>query len=174
MINSETSELLIIATGGTIDKSYGVGAGIRELSFDRDPAVTSLLREAQAGIDHPIVRLLAKDSLDMNDSDRATISAMCMAVPQQRILITHGTDTMDKTAAAIAAKRLRTKTIVITGASQPAVVKGSDANFNVGFALSSALVAGPGVYIAMNARLYVWNKCKKNPATGIFEPIGTK
>jgi len=174
MKNSETSGLLIIATGGTIDKSYGVGAGIRDLTFDCDPAVTGLLREAQAGIDHPIIRLLAKDSLDMNKTDRATISAMCVTVPQNRILITHGTDTMHKTAAAIAAKRLTKKTVVITGAGQPAVVKGSDANFNVGFALSAALVAKPGVYIAMNARLFIWNQCKKNPATGIFEPIASK
>ena len=79
----------------------------------------------------------------------------------------------DKTAAAIAAKHLQ-KTIVITAAGQPAVVKGSDANFNVGFALASTLIAKPGVYIAMNARLFVWNKCKKNPATGIFEPIEAK
>ena len=163
-------QLLIIATGGTIDKTYGIGAGVRELSFSRDAAAVDILREVQAVSDFPIIRLMAKDSLDMTDSDRATISAMCSAVPQDRILITHGTDTMNKTAAAIAAKKIK-KTVVITGAGQPAVMKGSDANFNVGFALSSALTAGPGTYIAMNAQLYIWDKCKKNPTTGIFEPI---
>ena len=95
---------------------------------------------------------------------------MCWSVPHTRILITHGTDTMDKTAAAIAAKRIR-KTVVLTGAGQPAAMKGSDAQFNIGFALSSALLASAGVYIAMNARLYIWNKCKKNPTTGVFEPV---
>jgi L-asparaginase len=164
------SQLLIIATGGTIDKTYGIGAGVRELSFSRDPAVVDILREVQSVSDFPVVRLMAKDSLDMTDTDRAIISAMCSAVPQNRILITHGTDTMHKTAAAIAAKKTK-KTIVITGAGQPAIMKGSDANFNAGFALSSTLTAGPGVYIAMNAQLYIWDKCKKNPTTGIFEPI---
>ncbi|OHA26933.1 MAG: hypothetical protein A3C06_02160 [Candidatus Taylorbacteria bacterium RIFCSPHIGHO2_02_FULL_46_13] len=168
-VYESTSQLIILATGGTIDKSYGVGAGVRELSFSSESAITDILREVQAALEYPIVRLMAKDSLDMNDTDRATIVAMCSAVPQPRVLITHGTDTMDKTAAAIAARRIA-KTIVLTGAGQPAVVKGTDANFNVGFALSSALSASRGVYIAMNARLYVWNKCKKNEVTGVFEP----
>lgn len=163
-------QLLVITTGGTIDKTYGVGAGVRDLSFSAEVAITDFLRKVQAVLDHSVMRLMAKDSLDMTRSDRETISALCAAVPQQRILITHGTDTMIKTAAAIAAKRIRHKTIVLTGASQPAVMKGSDANFNAGFAMGSALLAKPGVYIAMNANLYPWNKCLKNAATGIFEP----
>ena len=77
---------------------------------------------------------------------------------------------MDKTSKTIALKKLR-KTIVITGASQPAVVRGSDADFNVGFALASALLVDPGVYVAMNGRLHLWNKFKKNPSTGIFEAV---
>ncbi len=162
-------QLLVIATGGTIDKSYGIGAGVRDLSFSKDPAFTDILRVVQSVTEYPVVRLMAKDSLDMTDQDRRTIAAMCVAIPQNRILITHGTDTMDKTARAIAIKKL-SKTIVITGAGQPAVMKGSDADFNVGFGLCSALLADPGVYIAMNARLFLWNTCKKNPATGIFEP----
>ena len=166
----KSSALLIITTGGTIDKSYGVGAKVRELSFSKDPSIIDILREVQSVFDYPVVRLMAKDSLDINDSDRATITAMCAAVPQNRVLITHGTDTMDKTAKAIAAKVLK-KTVVLTGAGQPAVMRGSDANFNVGFALSAALTAKPGVYIAMNAQLYTWNKCRKNPTTGMFEPF---
>ncbi len=162
-------KLLIIATGGTIDKSYGIGAGVRDLSFSKEPAITHILHQVQTVTDYPIVRLMAKDSLDMNDDDRATIAAMCIAVPQDRILITHGTDTMHKTAKVIAAK-CRKKTVIITGAGQPAAMKGSDADFNAGFALSAALMASPGIYIAMNARLYIWDKCEKNPGTGIFEP----
>ena len=162
-------QLLIIATGGTIDKSYGIGAGVRDLSFSRDPAVTDILRQVQATIEYPVVRLMAKDSLDMTEDDRKTITAMCLAVPQSRILITHGTDTMDKTAKTIAAKNIA-KTIVITGAGQPAVMRGSDADFNVGFALASALLVNHGVYVAMNGHLFPWNKFKKSPQTGIFEP----
>jgi L-asparaginase len=162
-------QVMIIATGGTIDKSYGVGAGVRDLSFSGLPAVAEILRRIVSVGDYPIVPVMAKDSLDMNSQDRATIAAMCASVPYSRILITHGTDTMHKTAAAIVAKRLR-KTIVITGAGQPAVTQGTDADFNVGFALASALTAASGVYVAMNVRLYPWNKFKKNPVTGVFEP----
>ncbi len=163
-------QLFIIATGGTVDKSYGTGAGVHDLSFPKEPAVAGILQQIQTTTDYSVLRLLAKDSLDMDDRDRVVITAMCVAIPQSRILITHGTDTMHLTAKAIASRRLN-KTIVITGASQPAVVTGSDANFNIGFAMSSALQAERGVYIAMNARLHAWNKCKKNPVTGIFEAI---
>ena len=173
MKNERTASVLIITTGGTIDKRYGVGAGIRELSFVGDSAVTTILRGANTDIVYPTVNLMAKDSLDMSDSDRAMIAAMCLAVPQNRIMITHGTDTAKKTAEAIARKRLK-KTVVITAASQPAVVVGSDANFNVGFALASALTAPPGVYIAMNSQLFRWNECQKNPTTGVFEPVSAK
>ncbi len=169
-MNTKQQRLLIIATGGTIDKSYGIGAGVRELSFSRDTAVEAILREVQAVSDWPVVRLMAKDSLDMTDDDRQTIVAMCMAVPQYCILITHGTDTMHLTAKALAAKKIP-KTIVITGAGQPAVMKGSDAAFNVGFALCAAAISSKGVWIAMNANLSLWDRCKKNPTTGVFEPI---
>ncbi len=106
----------------------------------------------------------------MNDTDRAKIAEMCKGVPYDRILITHGTDTMINTARSIAALQIK-KTIVITGAGQPAIMRGSDAQFNAGFALNAALLAPEGVYIAMNARLYQWDKCKKNASTGIFDPI---
>lgn len=163
-------KLLIITTGGTIDKSYGVGAGVRDLGFHSGPAIVNMLRKIQAAVEFPIVPLLAKDSLDMTDEDRATIAAMCMAVPYERILITHGTDTMKKTTEAIAEKKLN-KTIVITGAGQPAAMQGTDADFNAGFALNAALIAPIGIYIAMNAQLYPWEKCEKNPTTGIFMPV---
>ncbi len=106
----------------------------------------------------------------MDENDRNVFAVMCRAMIQTRILITHGTDTMIETAKVIANLQLE-KTIVITGAGQPAIMKGSDAAFNVGFALNAALLANPGVYIAMNAHLHKWNEVKKNPVTGIFEPI---
>ena len=162
-------QVLILTAGGTIDKSYGVGAGVRDLSFSGPPAVAHMLQRIVSAGDYPVVPIMAKDSLDMNDQDRAMITAMCASVPYMRILITHGTDTMDKTAAKIAKKNLR-KTVVITGAGQPAVTQGTDADFNVGFALASAAIAKPGVYVAMNCRLYRWNEFKKNPKTGVFEP----
>ena len=160
---------MIITTGGTIDKDYCTGAGVRDLTFGDRSAVTDILRQIRTYQDYPVLRLMAKDSLDIGEQERQTIAALCSALPHERILITHGTDTMDKTAAALAAKNIP-KTIILTGAGQPAVMKGSDADFNVGFALSAALLVQHGVYIAMNAQLYNWDKCKKNPGSGIFEP----
>ena len=165
----QIDQLMVVALGGTIDKVYGTGGGVRELSFAQDPVVTNILRKVNAMADFTIVKLISKDSLDMTDDDRQVVFAFCGAVPHNRILITHGTDTMDKTSAVLAAGDLK-KTIVLTGASQPGAMQGTDADFNIGFAMSAAMIAGPGVYVAMNARLYPWDKFKKKATTGIFEP----
>lgn len=163
-----SKDLIVLTCGGTFDKQYGTGLGVRDLSFGTEPAIHMILRKAHAYLDVPIVRLMAKDSLDMTPKDRQLVAAMCASVPQKRILITHGTDTAVKTAATISKSRL-SKTVVITAASQPAVMQGTDADFNGGFALSAALLAPHGVWIAMNAMLYPWNKCKKD-ASGVFVP----
>lgn len=163
------NDLMILTVGGTIDKSYGRGLGVRDLSFAGDPAVREILHNVQSYNEYPIVQLMTKDSLDMDDHDRKVVADMCRGSPAKRLLITHGTDTMIKTAGAIAKLRLK-KTIVLTAAGQPAMAKGSDADFNVGFALSAALLGAPGVYVSMNAMLYRHDKCRKN-AAGIFEPI---
>jgi L-asparaginase len=116
------------------------------------------------------MRLMAKDSLDMTDDDRAEILTACAASPCRSIVITHGTDSMVKTAAFIAAKTLA-KTIVLTGAAQPARMRDSDADFNLGFAAGIALSKPPGVYVAMNGSAFAWNKVRKNPDSGVFEAI---
>jgi L-asparaginase len=161
--------ILIITTGGTIDKIYGTGKGVREFSWAGDPAISLILKEARVIAGYSLLLLLRKDSLDMDAADRREIVESCLTNPHKRILITHGTDTMHKTAEAIA-KKCKDKTIVLTGASQPAAMKITDANFNVGFAFSATSLAGPGIYIAMNGRLHVWNRCRKNDQ-GIFESI---
>ena len=163
------ADLIILTCGGTFDKQYGTGLGVRDLSFGSEPAITTILRKVHAYADFPIVRLMAKDSLDMTARDRATVAAMCASVPHKHILITHGTDTAKKTAKSISKKRLVGKTVVITAAGQPAVMQGTDADFNAGFALMAALLAPPGVWIAMNATLYRWNECEKD-SSGVFVP----
>lgn len=164
------ASLLIITTGGTFDKEYGRGAGVRNLTFGPKSAVTDIFRRALVPKDWLDLKLLAKDSLDMDDQDRAKILDLCAATPCKSIVITHGTDTMVTTAAFIAGAKLA-KTVVLTGAAQPARMKDSDADFNLGFAVAAAQCKLPGVYVAMNGRAFDWDHCGKNPATGVFEEI---
>ena len=137
-------------------------------SFGPQSAVIDTFGRVIVPQDWEVMRLLAKDSLDMTDDDRATILTACAAASVQSIVITHGTDTMVETARFIAASKLD-KTIVLTGAAQPARMKDSDADFNLGFAAATALFKPPGVYVAMNGNAFDWDKCRKNADTGVFE-----
>jgi L-asparaginase len=164
------ASLLIITTGGTFDKEYGRGAGVRNLTFGHESAVNDIFRRALVPTDWLDIALLAKDSLDLDDQDRAKIVQLCETTPCQSIVITHGTDTMVTTAAFIAKKSLG-KTIVLTGAAQPARMRDTDADFNLGFAVAAAQCKPPGVYVAMNGQAFAWDRCRKNPETGVFEAI---
>jgi L-asparaginase len=162
--------LLIITTGGTFDKEYGRGAGVRSLSFGKETAVLDVFGRVVAPADWTVFPLLSKDSLDMDEADRAAILRHCIVAPDRAIVITHGTDTMVATAAFIAAAKLD-KTIVLTGAAQPARMRDSDADFNLGFAAAAALFKPAGVYVAMNGQAFGWNAVRKNPETGVFEAV---
>jgi L-asparaginase len=159
-----------MTTGGTFDKEYGRGAGVRSLRFGDRSAVIDTFGHVVVPQDWEVTPLMAKDSLDMTDDDRAKILAACEDSPCRSIVIIHGTDTMVETASFIARKSPQ-KTIVLTGAAQPARMKDSDADFNLGFAASAALFKPPGVYVAMNGCAFAWNECRKNPQTGVFEAI---
>jgi L-asparaginase len=113
------------------------------------------------------------DSLEMTDADRALVVDQCRQAAESRILITHGTDTMVETAAALAAAPPPStgKTIVLTGAMIPYAFGSSDGLFNLGSALSFVQVLPPGVYVAMNGRCFEWNRVRKNRETGVFEAL---
>jgi L-asparaginase len=160
--------LLIITTGGTFDKEYGRGAGVRGLSFGKTSAVVNVLRRVVVPRSWAVKSLLAKDSLDFTDADRQKIAAICARSPCRAIVVIHGTDTMTQTAAAVAKRKLK-KTIVFTGAAQPARMRDTDADFNLGFATAAAQIKTAGVYLAMNGALFAWNKVRKNAKTGVFE-----
>lgn len=151
--------ILFIQTGGTIDKDY---PQIRKsYSFEiAGPAVERILHRVQPNIRYSIVSLLKKDSLDITDRDRKSIARYCQRARAKRIIITHGTDTMTKTAKEL--RTIRNKTIVLTGAMRPEKFTDSDAMFNVGSAVGAMSGLSPGVYIAMNARIYPWNRCRKS------------
>ena len=114
--------------------------------------------------------LMMVDSLQMDDADRGRIADACEDCAEKRVVVTHGTDTMVETAAALA-RGVAGKTIVLTGAMIPYAFGSSDGLFNLGSALSLVQVLQPGVYIAMNGRHFQWDKVRKNRETGVFEPI---
>jgi L-asparaginase len=155
----------IITTGGTFDKRYNPLQG--SLGFDKSHLqdITQRMRLVD-----PIATqtLMLIDSLDMQASHREQILQACVASAEERIVIIHGTDTMAETGQVLGAATLR-KTIVITGAMVPYDITGSDALFNLGYALGVAAHQAHGVYIAMNARTHPWQSARKNRSLGVFE-----
>lgn len=157
----------ILVTGGTFDKDYDERTG--KLHF-KDTHVAEMLQLGRSRIPVTIRTVMMTDSLDMNDADRKLIVHNCVDSPETRIVITHGTDTMTETAAAIA-RAVSEKTVVITGAMIPYAFGSSDGLFNLGSALSFAQVLPPGVYIAMNGKCFPWNRVRKNRDRGEFEEM---
>ena len=160
----------IFVTGGTFDKEYNELTG--SLAFE-DTHLPEMLRLGRCRVDVSVRTLMMIDSLEMTDADRALIVEQCRQAPETRILITHGTDTMVETAAALAAALSADprQTIVLTGAMIPYAFGSSDGLFNLGSALSFVQALPPGVYIAMNGRCFEWNRVRKNRETGAFEDL---
>jgi L-asparaginase len=154
----------LFVTGGTFDKTYDEIAG--RLSFG-DTHLPEMLRLGRCRVEVTIRTLMMVDSLDMTDADRELIVRNCAQCTEDRIVVTHGTDTMVETAAAIAGGVVD-KTVVLTGAMIPYAFGSSDGLFNLGSALSFAQVLPPGVYLAMNGQHFAWNRVRKNRETGIF------
>ncbi len=157
------SPLLILTTGGTIDKNYFDALSEYKIV---DSGIPALLEEARVAVPFRVVELMRKDSLELTDEDRALITATVSAAPEQRIIITHGTDTMTETAKALAA--IQDKTIILVGALTPARFSESDAPFNLGMAIATAQVAAPGVWITMSGEVFDGLKVKKDREAGRF------
>ena len=157
----------ILVTGGTFDKEYNEHTG--QLYF-KDTHLTEMLRLGRSRVDVTIRTVMMVDSLQMTDADRQLIVQNCLQSDQDRIVVTHGTDTMTDTAAAIA-RAVSGKTIVLTGAMVPYAFGSSDGLFNLGSALSFVQVLPPGVYIAMNGKCFPWDRARKNRERGEFEEI---
>ncbi|ALE52723.1 asparaginase [Candidatus Thioglobus autotrophicus] len=157
-------KIKVLITGGTIDKTYKELAG--ELSFTETHMV-DMLNRGRSMADTLSEVLFLKDSLEMVDSDRAFILDKCQACDEQHILITHGTDTMVETASYLA-KSLKDKTVVLFGSMIPYSVNNSDALFNLGMALSAVQLKPSGVHIAMNGKVFDFDKVQKDKSLGIF------
>jgi L-asparaginase len=155
----------ILVTGGTFDKEYNELTGAL---FFQHTHVSDMLRLGRCQLPVEIETLMMIDSLQMTDAGRAAILARCQAALESRIVITHGTDTMAQTAAALGSN-VAGKTVVLTGAMIPYTFGSSDGIFNLGTALAFVQTLPPGVYIAMNGRHFQWNAVHKNRERGVFE-----
>jgi L-asparaginase len=161
------TSIRIFVTGGTFDKEYNELTG--ELFF-KETHLPEMLQRARCTIDVTVRTLMMIDSLHMTDEDRELIVHQCRAAEEDKIIITHGTDTMSVTARVLAEK-IKDKTIVITGAMIPYKFGSSDGFFNLGGALAFAQTLPPGVYVAMNGRYFTWDNVRKNRQTGQFEEL---
>ncbi|MBN8673764.1 MAG: asparaginase [Chitinophagales bacterium] len=157
----------IFITGGTFDKEYNEITG--QLYFN-DTHMHDLLEMGRSKVPVEIRTLMMIDSLEMTDEDRELIAYQCTQCDEEKIVITHGTDTMSVTAKLLAEK-VKGKTIILTGAMIPIKFGSSDGLFNLGSALAFAQTLSPGVYVAMNGRYFNWDNVRKNKQTGMFEEI---
>jgi L-asparaginase len=158
----------ILVTGGTFDKEYDELTG---RLFFRDTHLPEMLRRGRCLLDVETETVMMIDSLDLDDTGRQAIVERAKGCPEQHVVITHGTDTMVRTAEALAAAGIDGKTIVLTGAMIPYAFGSSDGLFNLGSALSFAQVLPPGVYVAMNGQYFTWDRVRKNTASGCFEAL---
>jgi L-asparaginase len=155
--------VLVVTTGGTIDKQYFDALSEFQIA---DTAIRKLLEVARVTHPHQVEELLRKDSLDLGHEDRERIVEHVRQATETRIVVTHGTDTMTLTAAALA--KIPHKTIVLTGALTPARFAESDAPFNLGMAFATAQTASAGVYIAINGSVFRWDEVVKDRQLGQF------
>ncbi len=160
-------DIRLFITGGTFDKEYDE---IRGRLYFSDTHLPQMLEMGRCRLDLRIRTLMMIDSLDMTEGDREVIAGNCRDVEEERIVITHGTDTMVDTARVLAST-VEDKSIVLTGAMIPIAFGSSDGLFNLGGALTAVQVLPPGVYITMNGRVFPWDRVRKNRDTGVFESL---
>lgn len=165
MLSPETP-ILILTTGGTIDKIYFDALSDYQVG---ETVMARLLEVARVKRPFRIEEIVRKDSLELDDADRALIHARVAAAPESHIVITHGTDTMTDTAKALA--DIPGKTVVLVGALAPARFGESDASFNLGMAFATAQVADPGIYITMSGSVFRADAVVKDRAKGAFVPL---
>lgn len=159
----------IYTVGGTIDKVYFDQKSEYQVG---EPEIAEILKEANIAFEYGCESIMRKDSLDLTDEDRQIIFETIKSDENERILITHGTDTMVETAKKL--QKIPGKVIVLTGAISPAKFKTTDAPFNIGFAVAALMLLSPGVYIAMHGRIFSPDGVIKNRKANRFQEIDTR
>ncbi len=165
-MSESTEPLQIFTTGGTIDKVYFDALSDYQVGH---PLAEEVLRQAHVAFLFSVTSLMKKDSIDMDDTDRAAVRAAVERCAAKRVLITHGTDTMAETARVL--KGIPDKTVIFTGSLTPARFQESDAFFNIGFAVAAARILPPGVYVAMQGRVFDAARVRKDRARNRFEAV---
>ena len=163
-------KIKIFITGGTFDKEYDELEG---KLFFHDTHLPEMLRLGHCKLDIDIRTLMMVDSLSMTPADRNIVLENCKQAQEDKIVITHGTDTMCETAKLLGSS-INDKTIVLTGAMVPYRFGSSDGLFNLGSALAFVQLLPPGVYISMNGRYFKWDNVQKNKQIGMFEELHTE
>jgi L-asparaginase len=163
------TEIEIYTTGGTIDKFKPEGPGWQGQYIVGKPTAEGMLEEANVNFDYLMASILNKDSLGITDKDRQVIFNVIKASRCKYIVITHGTDTMVKTAKKL--EGIENKVIVLTGSFKPSRCNTGDATFNFGYAIAAVQLLKPGVYIAMNGNVFDPDEVRKNPKINSFEYI---
>ncbi len=158
-------KIRVLVTGGTFDKEYNEITGTL---YFKDTHVREMLRLGRSNLGLEIRTLMMIDSTEMTDTDRELMLKACQEPGRERVVITHGTDTMSETARYLG-ERVKDRTIVLTGAMVPYTFGSSDGLFNLGSALAFVQSLPHGVYVAMNGRCFEWNDVRKNRSTGYFE-----
>ncbi len=166
LLESQPMRITFVTTGGTIDKIYFDANSTFEIG---ESMVDQILTDARSLLEYDVLPLMRKDSLNLTDDDRRLIYEQIDKHPGDRFVVTHGTDTMAKTAEAL--QPLRDKTIVLTGSLSPARFRTSDAVFNVGMAVAAVQIAPPGVYLAINGQIFHAGTVVKNVEQQQFEKV---
>lgn len=158
-------KIIFIQTGGTIDKDYPKTQ--KGWAFEiGEPAVNRLLPLLNPTFDYEVIPLFQKDSLEITPEDRQLLLEVCQNLPEDKIILTHGTDTMIETAATLST--IPDKTIVLTGAFRPERFSNSDAAINLGLAIGAVQTLSAGVYVAISGQVFPWGQVGRNPQTGQF------
>ncbi len=161
------SKIRLFSTGGTIAKRYDEISG--ELIFDKEH-IEKMLLQGRCKVDIKISTLMLKDSLEMDDNDTNTILKEVKNCDENKIIITHGTDTMIQSAKKLS--KIDDKTIIFTGSMIPYAFKNSDALFNIASAITAVQTLEFGVYICMNGRVFLADNVVKDKIRGVFLTIG--
>ena len=163
-LGDTSMSIKFLATGGTFDKIYYDAKSDFHIG---EPMAAAILEEANVSFDYEVESILEKDSLDITDQDREHIHQKVSEQTCDKIIITHGTDSMIQTAMCLL--DIADKTIIIIGAMQPARMRFSDASYNIGFASSAVQILPPGVYVAMNGQIFDPRTTHKNVEQSRFE-----
>jgi len=164
----DVSNILIISTGGTFNKIYNPIKGVLEVDSGR-VALEDMAK--RWGVKFNFKSIIQKDSLDMNEQDRRELLESIKESNSRKILIIHGTDTMDLSANYLS-KSLKNRSIVFTGAMKPYSIDSVEASLNLALSLGFLLsIDKDGVFISMGGKIAPFNLIRKNRSLGRFEFI---